>query len=306
VAAKLHAALAHPMALREREVRTTASVGVALYPQDGLTLEELLANADAAMYVAKRSGPGRTEYYRTELGEAVRHRLLIEQTLRHACHGDGLELHFQPQMSVQDARRVVGAEALLRWNHPTLGALSPDAFIGVAEETELIRPLGRWVLRNAVAAAVRWNRGRSEPLHVSVNVSTRQFGDEMLPGFVDEVLTETGCDPRWLWIEITESALLQDCSGVQRTLEALRARGVRIAIDDFGTGYSALNYLARLPLDGIKIDKSFVHGIGRSLEVVAEGVETTEQATFLREQGCPLAQGWLFGRPVEEARFLAP
>jgi diguanylate cyclase (GGDEF)-like protein/PAS domain S-box-containing protein len=322
VSNRLHHALAAPLSLGTRDVRMTASIGVAVYPQDGTGLEELLANADAAMYVAKRGGRARTEYYRAELGEAVRRRLLLEQTLRHACDGPGLELHYQPQVSLHDPSRILGAEALLRWHHPTLGLLTPDAFIALAEETDLIRPIGRWVLRSAAEAVVRWNRGRNHPLHVSVNVSTRQFSDDGLPAYVDEVLAQTGCSPRWLWIEITESALLQDSARVQKTLEALRARGVRVAIDDFGTGYSALNYLGRFPIDCLKIDRSFVHAIGRSarddelvkafiamatalnLSMVAEGVETAEQHAFLLAQGCVLAQGWRFGVPVPDARFL--
>ncbi len=323
VSSKLHAAFAAPVALGTRDVRMTASIGVAVFPQDGTNLEELLANADAAMYVAKRSGRARTEYYRAELGEAVRRRLLLEQTLRQTHDGAGLELHYQPIVRLHDPRNVVGVEALLRWHHPTLGLLTPDAFIALAEETDLIRPIGRWVLRAAAAAVTRWNRGRAQPLHVSVNVSTRQFSDDALPGDIDEVLAQTGCDPQWLWIEITESALLQDSAHVQKILEALRARGVRVAIDDFGTGYSALNYLARFPIDSLKIDKSFVHGIGRSkrddelvkafiamasalnLVTVAEGVETAEQEAFLLELGCGLAQGWRFGRPVPDAGFSA-
>lgn len=322
IAAKLQATLELSMSLQHREVRITASIGVSIYPQDGERLEQLLAHADTAMYHAKRNGRARTEYFRAELGDAVRHRLMLEQAMRGACDGTGLELHFQPQVGLGAAQGLVGAEALLRWNHPTLGLLSPDAFIGLAEETGMILPIGRWVMRNAAEAAVRWNRGRKPPLHVAVNVATRQIIEDDLPALLDEVLAQTGCDAGWLWIEITESALLQDCERVQQTLDALRSRGLRIAIDDFGTGYSALNYLARFPVDCLKIDKSFVHAIGRSrrddelvkafvamagalnLSLVAEGVETAAQADFLRGQGCGLAQGWSFGRPVPEAAFV--
>ncbi|WP_158219887.1 bifunctional diguanylate cyclase/phosphodiesterase [Ideonella sp. A 288] len=323
IADKLHVALAQPMTLLHRELRITVSIGVAMYPLDGQTLESLLANADTAMYHAKRSGRARTEYYRAELGEAVRHRLALEQAMRHAAGGDGLVLHFQPQVNLSDPHRILGVEALLRWQHPTLGMLAPDSFIGLAEETGMILPIGRWVMRTAAEAAVRLNRGRSEPLHVAVNVSTRQVTDDGLPALVDEVLAQTGCHPDWLSIEITESVLLQDSNRVQQALDALRARGLGIAIDDFGTGYSALNYLARFPIDCLKIDKSFVHCIGRSrrddelvkafvalaaalnLTTVAEGVETAEQADFLLGQGCGQAQGWLFGRPMPEDRFVA-
>jgi EAL domain-containing protein (putative c-di-GMP-specific phosphodiesterase class I) len=304
-------------------VRTTASVGVAVFPGDGHDLETLLSAADAAMYHAKRSGRARTEFYRRELGEAVHRRLVIEQALRAACGGQDLLLHYQPIVALDGAAPVRGYEALLRWNHPTLGLLGPDAFIGIAEETGMILPIGRWVLRTAAQVAARWNgghgpgrgEGRDGVLRVAVNVATRQLVDDRLAEVVDEVLAETGCRPDWLSIEITESALLHDSASVRQTLEALRSRGITIAIDDFGTGYSALNYLARFPIDVVKVDKCFVHGIGRStrddelvkafvalagalrLGLVAEGIETEAQATFLREVGCALGQGWLFGRP---------
>lgn len=323
IVAKLHVSLAPPLHLGNRDLHTTASIGVAVYPSDGEQFEDLLAHADTAMYQAKRAGRARTEYYRSELGDAVRHRLALEDALHEASNGAGLELYFQPQLDILEPRRVIGAEALLRWRHPILGFLTPGDFIALAEETGAIVPIGRWVLRSAAEAAVRWNRDRTEPLHVSVNVSTRQFIDDDLPEVVDEVLVETGCDTRWLWIEITESALLDDSPRVQQTLEAFRLRGLRIALDDFGTGYSALNYLARFPVDCLKIDRSFVSGIGSSsrgdelvkafiamatalnLTTVAEGVETDEQAAFLLAQNCTVAQGFRYGRPMHEASFVA-
>ncbi len=323
IVSKLHEQLAPPLHIGHRDVRSTASIGIALYPQDGEQIEQLLAHADTAMYQAKRTGRARTEYYRDELGDAVRHRLALEDALHKACDGNGLELYYQPQFNLLEPESVVGAEALLRWHHPTLGFLSPDQFIALAEETGAIVPIGRWVLRSAAQAAARWNQGRERPLHLAVNVSTRQFIEDDLPALIDEVLTQTGCSPHWLWIEITESALLQDSPRVQQTLEAFRQRGVRIALDDFGTGYSALNYLTRFPVECLKIDRSFVHGIGRShrddelvkafiamasalnLTTVAEGVETAEQTDFLLAQGCPVVQGFRFGRPVSEARFMA-
>jgi EAL domain-containing protein (putative c-di-GMP-specific phosphodiesterase class I) len=256
------------------------------------------------------------------LSEAIQRRLLIEASMRDICHnGDGLELHFQPQVSLQHAGVPVGAEALLRWRHPSLGLLYPDAFIAVAEETDMIVPLGRWVLRTAAQAAVRWNQRRAAPLRLAVNVSTRQFVRDDLPATVRAVLAETGCDPRWIAVEITESALLEDSAPVREVLDGLRALGVRVALDDFGTGYSALNYLARFPVDCLKIDRSFVAGIGRSereselvkafiamagalrLDLVAEGVETDAQADFLLAHGCRQGQGYRFGRPMPAAQF---
>jgi EAL domain-containing protein (putative c-di-GMP-specific phosphodiesterase class I) len=216
----------------------------------------------------------------------------------------------------------VGAEALLRWQHPTLGFLTPNKFIALAEETGTIVPIGRWVLHKAAETATRINHNRAQPLQLAVNVSTRQFVDDDLLAVMDEVLASTGCHPHWLSIEITENALLEDSPHVQKTLEAFRQRGLRVALDDFGTGYSALNYLARFPVDCLKIDRSFVNGIGRShrddelvkafiamatalnLKVVAEGVETAEQQAFLLAQNCTVVQGFRFGRPTSEKSFL--
>ncbi len=323
IVSKLHGGLSAPLRVGAREVRTTASIGVAVYPQDGEQLEQLLAHADTAMYQAKRAGRARTEYYRSELGEAVRRRLALEEAMHVMGEGSGLELHFQPQFDLLRPGQVVGAEALLRWHHPVLGFLTPNDFITLAEETGAIVPMGRWVLRRAAETAVRWNRHRHPPLHVAVNVSTRQFIDDDLPALVDDVLEETGCNSDWLWIEITESSLLEDSPRVQQALEAFHLRGLRIALDDFGTGYSALNYLARFPVDCLKIDRSFVEGIGRSpreaelvkafiamaaalnLSTIAEGVETAEQAAFLIEHHCTVAQGFRYGRPVPEAEFAA-
>jgi diguanylate cyclase (GGDEF)-like protein/PAS domain S-box-containing protein len=321
VAGKLHRALAAPLQIGLRDLHVTASVGVAVFPCDGDSIEQLLSHADSAMYHAKRGGRARTEYYRRELSETIQRRLLLEATMREACQGAGLEVYYQPQVCMRSAGLLLGAEALLRWRHPELGLLAPDAFIGLAEETGMIVPIGRWVLRSAAQAAVRWNRGRDTPLHIAVNVATRQFIDDDLPATLRQVLQDTGCEPRWLSVEITESALLQDSDLVQHALHALRDLGVRIALDDFGTGYSALNYLARFPVDCLKIDKSFVQAIGHSerenelvkafiamagalkLGLVAEGVETDAQAAFLVAHGCATGQGYRFGRPIAEDRF---
>ncbi|WP_341889227.1 EAL domain-containing protein [Variovorax sp. YR752] len=321
IADKLQRAVAAPLQLLGRTVQVSASIGVALFPGDADTLEALLVHAASAMQHAKRGGRGRTEYYRRELGEAVQRRLLLESALREATRGAGLVLHLQPQVSLQHQDRIIGAEALLRWQHPALGLLSPDAFIAIAEDNGSIVPIGHWVLHTAAESAVRCNRGRAEPIRIAVNVSTRQFVGDDVAASVARVLAETGCEPAWLSIEITESALLEQSARVHKAFDALHALGVRIALDDFGTGYSALNYLARFPVDCLKIDKSFVQGIDRStreaelvkafiamasalnLGLVAEGVETDAQAAFLRGQGCPQAQGWLYGRPMPVAQF---
>jgi len=251
----------------------------------------------------------------------MRRRLALEEELRAASGGEGLELYMQPIVSMRRGRQITGAEALLRWNHPRLGLLAPDAFIPVAEETGLIVPIGRWVLRTAAEAAVRWNRRPgARRMRVAVNFSTRQFVLDDVADAVRQTLRETGCDPTWLVAEITESLLLEDSERVRGAIDALRSQGVAVAIDDFGTGYSALHYLARFHVDLLKIDKVFVHGIGGGrggelvkafiamasaleLEVVAEGVETEAQARFLREHGCRYGQGYHFGRPMPVPAF---
>ncbi|MGD9164433.1 MAG: EAL domain-containing protein [Chromatiales bacterium] len=322
IASKLHDKMAPPLHIGYREVHSSASIGVALYPQDGEQIEQLLAHADTAMYQAKRTGRAQTEFYRKELSDAVHRRITLEEALRAASNGKGLELFYQPQFNLLKSQGMVGAEALLRWQHPILGFLTPDKFIALAEETGTIVPIGRWVLHKAAETAMRINRDRAHPLQLAVNVSTRQFIDDDLLAVLDEVLASTGCHPEWLSIEITENALLEDSPHVQKTLEAFRQRGLRVALDDFGTGYSALNYLARFPVDCLKIDRSFVNGIGRShrddelvkafiamatalnLKVIAEGVETAEQQAFLLAQNCTVVQGFRFGRPLSEKSFL--
>jgi diguanylate cyclase (GGDEF)-like protein/PAS domain S-box-containing protein len=323
VAAKIGAALGQPFELDDRSVVTGASVGVALYPDDGDTLEELIAHADVAMYEAKRAGRGRFEFYRKQFTVQARLRLALETSLREAQDGQGLSLHFQPQLRLGDGA-LVGAEALLRWHHPQLGSVSPATFVPIAEETGLIVPIGRWVMVRTAEAAVRWNRRRTgAPLRLALNVSTRQFLDDDLLREVKRALDATGCRPSWLTLEVTEGLLLEDNERVHRTLADLRALGLAVEIDDFGTGYSSLTYLDRFGLDGLKLDRQFIAGIEHNrrrrelvraciamaqalgLGLVAEGVENEEQAAFLRDNGCPLAQGFLYGKPVSEADFEA-
>jgi len=303
----------------ERELKVSASVGIAIYPDDSREVDDLIKYADSAMHHVKESGRNGFGFYDQWLTVGLTERMLLEVELRTAAQCAELELYYQPKIDLH-TDRAVGCEALLRWHNPRRGLLAPDTFIPIAEETGAIVELGEWVLRTACVTAVRWNRGGAEePFPVAVNLSARQFVGQDLVGSVQSILAETGCRPQWLELEITESLLLDDRAETQEALEGLHALGLRIAIDDFGTGYSALNYLARFPIDVLKVDRSFVQGVeqdrhrekllrgivglARCLEIglVAEGVETRPQADYLDSIGCPIGQGYLFARPMPEA-----
>lgn len=310
-----------------RFARVDASIGIAIHPDDGTSMDVLLARADLAMYQAKRNGRGRVEHFRPELAVAIERRAAIEQALVACEFHDGtpagFEIHLQPIFRLDDPPVVVAAEALARWTHPALGVVSPAEFIPVAEECGRIAQFGRWVLQRSAEMAVRCNLGRPTPLRIGVNVSTRQFALDDVVAAMDEALELAGCDPAWLLIEITESLLLEDSTAVRCTLDTLGKRGVAIAIDDFGMGYSALHYLSRFPVDDLKIDRAFTAGIGDGvrrtelvrafvalagaldLDVIAEGIETDEQLRFLQEIGCAHGQGYLLARPMPIGAFEA-
>jgi len=300
------------------EVSVGASVGVAFADgAGGLTPEDLLCDADVAMYRAKQRGRGRVEVFDEALRIAVESRLETQNDLRHAIDDGQVRAFYQPIVD-SAAGVVVGFEALARWEHPVRGLLAPGAFIDVAEETGLIVPLGARMLALACAQLARWRdeRGERSGLYVAVNVSGTQFTHPSFVPTVAAVLAETGLDPDALWLEITETSIMADARTTADTLGAIRALGVHLAIDDFGTGYSSLAYLRRFPVESLKIDRSFVAGIGRSredeaivdmilglaralgLHVVAEGVETADQFAHLRRLGCALVQGYHFGRPM--------
>ena len=319
VANKVLTAFAAPLLLEGRTISVTSSVGIALYPLHAATPSDLIRCADAAMYQAKQQGRAAQRCYDPELGERARAALELESELTQAVARNEFVLHYQPQVRASDGVPV-GAEALIRWQHPTRGLVEPDQFIPVAEQQRLIVPIGQWVLREAVRAARRWREaGRAMP--VSVNVSSLQFRDAGFGASVAQVLHDEGLGGEWLELEITERMLMEDLDAVAATLADLKALGVRIAIDDFGTGYSSLGRLNRLPIDRIKIDRSFVHGLpGNSghaaiakaivtlaqslgLATIAEGVETEAQRDFLASLGCEELQGLLFGAPQPEPRF---
>ncbi|HEX5911094.1 MAG TPA: EAL domain-containing protein, partial [Thermoleophilaceae bacterium] len=317
IADRIHAGLEQPFAIDGHELFTRASVGIAP-AESGATSEELMRNADTAMYVAKAAGKGRTEVFRATMHMEVQRRLQLSGDLRRALDNGELHVQYQPLVDLPSGR-VLGAEALARWNHPKLGQVPPVDFIPVAEETGLIVPLGGWVLAEACGQAVRWHAGSdSDPIYVSVNVSPRQFRQ---PGTVVEqvkaALDGSGLDPTFLVLEITESVLMQDREVIRRELTALRDLGVRVAIDDFGTGYSALTYLRDFPIDMVKMDQSFVNDLsaGRGdqalvrsvvelgealdMQIVAEGIERRDQLDHLSDMRCSVGQGYYFARPLD-------
>ena len=304
-----------------RELFTAGSVGLACYPDDAENFNELLQYADSAMYHAKEQGRANVQRYMPRFTQQTTERLALAASLRHAQHNGELALHYQPQIDLASGR-LIGAEALLRWSHPTHGQVPPDKFIPIAEETGLIVEIGEWVLRNACRCATDWNRdNRYPPLKIAVNLSPRQFKMNDLLGSIHTILQASGCQPGWLELEITEGLLLDNSIAVRETLEELRSMGFTIAIDDFGTGYSALGYLNRFPVGILKIDRSFIRDIDHNcdnaelvkaiismahtlrLDLVAEGVEEHTQEAFLKRYGCRNAQGYLYGKPMPEADF---
>jgi diguanylate cyclase (GGDEF)-like protein len=317
VAERVMQAFKAPFSLAEQRMVVTPSMGVAIYPEDGRGTQELLANADTAMYRAKEMGRNTYEIYSTALQTRAHERLALEAALRRGIEHDELVLHYQPKIDL-NTRRIVGAEALVRWDHPERGLLLPGHFVPLAEQSGLVVTLGEMVLNAACDQTRAWQQQGLPVVPVSVNVSARQFRH----GIVDlaaAVLRRTGLDPKFLELELTESAAVDSLELTAEALRDLRAIGVSCSIDDFGTGYSSLSYLSRLPIDSLKIDKSFVqaqsladasivaaiiamaHSLG--LKVIAEGVETQEQLAYLAEHRCDEVQGYLFSKPVPAEEF---
>ncbi len=313
--------IGRPVTLNGREFHVGASLGVAMYPSDGDDAQILLKHADVAMYAAKDRGRNNFQFFTRELNRQADERLRLEAAMRDALERaeGGFEVHYQPK--VDHRRRIVGVEALARWFHPELGAVGPDRFIPIAEETGLILPLTTVIMRSAFAAARRWNHQREVPLRMAVNLSAQLFLNDDIVAHVAGLLREAELPPAQVELEITESVFLGDSERTVALLSDFRALGVSLAMDDFGTGYSSLSYLRRFPLDTIKLDRMLVTGIeceedvamiaraaislGKSLRktVVAEGVENQAQFDFLRYQGCDEFQGYLLSRPVPEAQF---
>jgi predicted signal transduction protein with EAL and GGDEF domain len=320
IARKLLAAAIAPLTLSGQECRITASIGIALYPTHGNDEQTLMKCADIAMYQAKEDGKNTFHLYTPALRSQSLERLTLESNLRQALERDEFTLHYQPKVDFTSGH-ITGVEALLRWNSPALGAVPPGQFIALAEETGLIVPIGQWVLRTACAQAAAWAQAGLPPVPMAVNVSARQFADDRLYDDIAAAVADAGLGPGMLEIELTEGMVMQDVERAVRLLSAIQKLGVRVAIDDFGTGYSSLAQLRRFPVDTLKVDRSFVRNIeqdpegqaiteaiiamGRtlSLTVIAEGVETQEEAEFLRAHACDEMQGFYFSRPVTGEAF---
>ena len=297
------------------ELFATASVGVSLFPHDGEDCHTLLKNAGAALYKAKKSGGANYQFFTADMHELAARRLALETSLRRAVQNEEFLLHYQPRVSV-DSLAITGVEALVRWQHPQLGLVSPSEFIPLAEDTGLIVPIGEWVLRNACEQSRSWQQQGFAPIHMAVNISARQFHDQDLSQTVIEILNQSGIAPGQLDLELTESSIMQNAEFAAGVLTRWKNLGINISIDDFGTGFSSLASLKRLPIDSLKIDRSFVcdattdpddaaivlaiiqlaHNL--RLKVVAEGVETEEQLRFLHLHRCDEIQGYFFSKPL--------
>jgi diguanylate cyclase (GGDEF)-like protein len=325
VALRILQDLSGPFHLNGREVFITASIGISLYPTDAENGNDMLKNADVAMYHAKSAGRNAYQFYSKSMTDAALEHMTLENKLRKALESKEFLLYYQPKQSLSGGK-IIGLEALLRWRPDDGDILLPTKFIPLAEETGLIIPIGEWVLSTACLQNKAWHEAGYGPIVVSVNLSNRQFDQKDLIEVVTRALRNADLNPRYLELEITESAVMQDPEEAIATLHKLRDLGIQISIDDFGTGYSSLNYLRRLPLDSLKIDRSFVTNLSTNpsdaavvkaiivlahsldLKVVAEGVETEQQLAFLRELGCDEIQGYLLSRPlpvVEISKVLA-
>jgi diguanylate cyclase (GGDEF)-like protein/PAS domain S-box-containing protein len=313
-------AMRQPFPIEKCELRVTASVGIAIYPDGAANGEDLLRNADVAMYHAKESGRDNYQFFSPDMNVRAAERQTVEAALRGAVDRQEFVLHYQPKMNLE-SNTMIGVEALIRWSHPLRGLLLPSQFVAVAEDTALIVPIGRWVLREACRQTKAWHDSGLAPITVAVNVSAVELRAKDFILAVRNILAETGLEPRYLELELTETFLMEDSRATAGVLQTLKGMGLQIALDDFGTGFSSLSYLKRFPIDALKIDRSFVRdlasdaedasiveaviSLGRSLHmrVVAEGVETREQVAFLRQHNCPEGQGYYFSPAMTTGEF---
>lgn len=315
VASRILESLSEPFVISMQELYVSASIGIAMYPEDGETAGELLKNADIAMYHAKKLGRNNFQYYSSKLNEESAEKLKIEGKLRHALENNALELHYQPQINLTTGQ-ISGVEALLRWEDPELGRVGPDVFIPIAEEYGLIVQISEWVINEACRQAQQWIIDFKLPITMSINISAVHFNNQSLEGMIAAALKRTGLNPRHLELELTETSILQDLGQATETLDAFKCMGLRLALDDFGTGYSSLSYLMKLPFDRLKIDQSFIRnlktetkgtaivsaiiGMSHSLDmsVIAEGVEQKEHMQVLLQMQCDHVQGFYISRPL--------
>jgi diguanylate cyclase (GGDEF)-like protein/PAS domain S-box-containing protein len=322
VAQHIQELVSRPFTIDGHEFGITCSIGISLYPKDGHDVDSLLKNADAAMYRAKEQSRNSFQFYTSEMNDRVVERMVIERHLRHALELGQLEIHYQPQVDLTSGR-IIGVEALLRWNSPSLGTVSPSRFIPLAEETGLIVPIGEWVLKTCCEQNKAWQDAGLAPLTISVNISARQLQKKDLSGDIAAILRESGLKPRFLELEIVESMVMKDVESAMVIMTELKSLGIQLAMDDFGTGYSSLSYLKRFPFDRLKIDLSFVRDIlsdpesasiartiiamahNLNLRAIAEGVETKDQLEYLRLHGCDEIQGYYVSRPVNAQEFEA-
>jgi diguanylate cyclase (GGDEF)-like protein len=322
IAEKIRLALLDPYTIDDHYLHLTASIGVSVYPNDGEDALALIQYADTAMYHAKEKGRNNSQFFKDHMNVRAAERQIISGDLRHALMRGEFFLVYQPKINLISGN-ITGFEALIRWRHPTRGVLCPAAFIPIAEECGLIMPIGEWVLREACARAREWLEADLQFETIAVNISAVEFRSEPFFDGVCRILRTTGLEPRYLEIELTETAVMRDFEATNSILRALSAMGVRIAVDDFGTGYSNLSYLKRFPINTLKLDRSFVHDVpesadastivssvirmahGLHLQVVAEGVETRQQLKFLQTHDCAEAQGYYFSKPVRPDECLS-
>jgi len=313
-------AVAGPHMIDGDDLHVTTSIGVSMYPDDGLDAETLIKNADTAMFQAKENGRQNYQFFESAMNVRAVERQSIEESLRRALQREEFTLHYQPKVDLKTGN-ITGAEALIRWTHPVRGLISPDQFIPIAEDCGLILPITRWVIRQACLQAQAWAGKGLPSITMSVNISAMDFRAESFLESVFSIIDETGFDPRSLELELTERVLMRRVDTTGLILNKLRERGVQLSVDDFGTGYSSLSYLRTFPINTIKIDQSFIRQIGIAsdstsivksmidmghnlkLRVIAEGVETQSELAFLRAHHCDEVQGFIFSRPVLPEQF---
>ena len=320
VSQKILKLMTKPFTIESHELFITCSIGIALYPKDGTNAKTLLQNADGALYLAKNKGRNNAQFCTAEMNVKALERLTLENDLRQALNRRELILHYQPRVDMISGE-ITGMESLVRWQHPVHGLLYPTQFIPIAEESGLIVPLGAWVLRTACEQNKVWQRAGLKPVNIAVNLSARQFRQQDLVELISQTLKETELSPSYLELELTESMVMQHVEAAISTLDQFKKIGVKISIDDFGIGYSSLNYLKHFPIEFLKIDQSFVrdvttnrddaaiakiiismaHDLG--LKVIAEGVETEGQKSFLRSHNCDEIQGYFYSMPVSADEF---